>query len=188
MTTDQIQQKHTEQIIRAEFEATVHQRVRRYLEINHHNIVANPKDTKFASVSTECIDLFRDGYFYGCISLSQTVTEALSKFLCERNGFRPKKDFETNISKLRKKGFIDETTEENFKEIWKERNDYHHLNNSVEIQLVKLEQIAKLKIQTLAKIEKSIFDYSVNNGKIKPSNPQYWDFENGYTKVFLRLK
>lgn len=183
---DQSKQKYAEETIRSEFEITFSQRVHRYLEIGHHGVIANPRDTKFAPVSSECINLFRDGHFYGCISLTQTVTEALAKFLCTRNNFKPAKDFERNVKKLFRRNFIDENMQSNFLSIWKNRDDYHHLNNSVENEKKKLEAISRSKIKLLAEIEKTIFAYSINNGKIIPKHPKYWDMGNDHMEVFLR--
>jgi len=85
-----MQQKFTEDSIEQEFEQTLSSRVQRYLKVKPHGIVPY---TKFASVSAECALLFRDGHFYGCIALSQAVAEAIVRFLCQKNGWKPKKEF-----------------------------------------------------------------------------------------------
>ena len=38
-------------------------------------------------------------------------------------------------------------------------------------------------------IEKEIFDFTVNEGRIKLKYPQYWDVDNiGQVQVFLRIE
>jgi hypothetical protein len=76
--------------IKQEFEQTLGSRVNRYLKVKPHGIIPL---TEFASVSAECALLFRDGHFYGAIALSQAVAEAVAKFLCQKNGWKPKKSF-----------------------------------------------------------------------------------------------
>lgn len=168
--------------IKQEFDATLKQKVERYLEVKPHGIIPN---TPFAPASSECSRLFRDGHFYGCISLTQSVTEAIVRFLCERNGWKADKDFETNVKKLRKRGFLDPEQVESLLDIWKRRDDYHHLNPSVEKELRKLEVLAKGKLQLLNKIESEIFAFTTNNGKIVPKHPKYWTQTK--SNVFLRL-
>jgi hypothetical protein len=72
--------------LKKQCEATVAERVGRYLLIGHQSIIAN---TPFAGASAECVGLFRDGHFYGCISLSQAVGEALVRHMCRSNRSRP---------------------------------------------------------------------------------------------------
>ena len=88
-----VDKAQTEDTLKQEFALTLDQRAKRYLELRPHGIIPN---SHFAAVSAECHSLYRDGHFYGTISLAQSVTEALIKFLCEKNGWKPNKDFEKN--------------------------------------------------------------------------------------------
>jgi len=135
-----------------------------------HGIIPN---SHFAAVSAECHLLYRDGHFYGCVSLTQAVAEAIVRFLCERNGWKPDKDFEKNIGKLAKRSFITQDQLSSFQEIWKNRDDYRHLNPSVEKDLRKLEELARTKLKLLNKIESEIFAFSVNKGALVPKTPKY---------------
>ena len=92
-----MQKALTQDGIRQEFDQTLSARVERYLKVRPHGIIPL---TEFAPVSAECALLFRDGHFYGSIALSQAVAEAIVKFLCQKNGWKPKKSFEKNIAKL----------------------------------------------------------------------------------------
>jgi hypothetical protein len=56
----------------------------------------------FEVASTECRDLFRDGHFYGCICLSQSVAEGLGKFILEVQHSAAKNSKGTRLIKLLK--------------------------------------------------------------------------------------
>lgn len=170
--------------LQQEFEYSLQQRIDRYLELKPHGIIPN---SHFAAVSAECHLLYRDGHYYGTISLTQAVAEALMKFLCKANGWKPGKDFENNLEQLEKRVKITEDLKTKFLEIWQRRNDYHHLNPQVEQDRKKLEQLAKEKLSRLKQIEEVLFAYSANNGKLVPKFPKYWDQRGGKVSVYLRL-
>jgi hypothetical protein len=160
-------------------------RVNRYLLAEHHPIVPN---SWFAPVSSECIDLFSYGHFYGCISQCQAVGEALIRFMCQCNQFRPEKDFEENVKLLKRRQFIDDTFEKLCLSLWEGRHDYHHINKEIETDRQRLEQMALTKIQTLGELEKWVFQYSDKNGCVTPKWSKYWPIQkNGMFQVFLRL-
>ena len=171
--------------LKQEFETKLDERIDRFLRAEHHPLVSN---TRFAGASSECIDLFRDGHFYGCISLCQGVGEALLRFMCESNSWRPARDFDENLQILGRRGFVDPTFEENAQRLWERRHDYHHLNPSVASELTELEEIAFSKIRALAEMESWVFAYSVHQGNVRRDRPQYWPrTEDGKLDVFLRF-
>ncbi len=179
-----IRQKQAEDSIKQEFEQTLADRVARYLQVSQAGIIPNHY---FAAASTECIFLFRDGHFYGCISLVQAVAEAIIKFLCQKNSWKPCSNFEENVNNLFVRGFISERLKGKFLEIWGNRDDYHHLNSTVEVDRQKLTELARGKICLLAETEKEIFNFAVNpDGSIAPKQPKYWEGTN--CEVFLRLE
>jgi hypothetical protein len=174
-----------EKQLREKFESNIKQRVKRLLKFKHHVITAS---THFAAVSHEASLLFIDGHFYGCISLAQAVAEALVKFMCQRNKFKAGKDFTSNVDNLYKRNFIDESLKKTFLEIWDKRNDYHHLNSSIENDKIKLELLAENKVNNLNLIEKEIFYFSNSKGSIVPKYPKYWDIKDGYTPAYLKIE
>ena len=91
--------KFWEESFRAEFEQGLDARVRRYLEIPQQAVMPN---FEFSRVLGECILLYRDGYFFGCICLAQAIAEALVKSLCSTWGATPSSCFERNIRTLLK--------------------------------------------------------------------------------------
>ncbi|MFZ0957012.1 MAG: hypothetical protein WAN60_11770, partial [Candidatus Sulfotelmatobacter sp.] len=63
------------QQIQKDDEGRFEQRVARAQRVNVHRIIPH---VWFDAASTECRDLFRDGHFYGCVCLSQSVAEGLA--------------------------------------------------------------------------------------------------------------
>lgn len=183
-TQRQVVKAQAEDTLKQEFNLMFDQRVKRYLELRPHGIIPN---SHFAAVSAECYSLYRDGHFYGAISLSQSVSEALVKFLCNKNGWKPNKDFEENIKQLITRQKINQDLADIFTKLWEDRNDYHHLNPNIEQERQKLELLAKSKLTDLKNIESELFAYSANGGKIVPKYPKFWDISNGTVPVFLRF-
>jgi len=166
------------------FTLTLDQRVNRSIESKPHGIIPN---SHFAAVSAEAHELYRDGHFYGTISLTQAVAEALIRFLCQKNGWSPHQDYKKNIKQLKTRDKISLELATLFIKIWKGRNNYHHLNPGIEQDRQKLELLAKEKLTCLKNIEKELFAFTVNKGKLIPKYLNYWDQENGAVKVFLRF-
>ena len=73
-------------------------------------------------------------------------------------------------------------------EIWQDRDDYHHLNPSIAKSQQQLQALAKQKAQLLALVEREVFAFTVNEGKLVPRYPKYWDIEGDQATVFLRLE
>lgn len=179
-----VKQAQIKDTLTQEFRLSLDQRIARYLALKPHEIIPN---SHFAAVSAECFLLYRDGHYYGTISLSQAVAEALVKFLCHVNNWKPDNEYEGNLRQLEKRGKITTELSKLFKEIWKGRDDYHHLNPKIEQDRQKLEVIAKEKLTNLKNIEKELFAYSINMGKLVPKYPKYWDRKQDTTSVFLRI-
>ncbi len=170
-----IQKVIIEDGIKQEFTQTLSSRVERYLKVKQHIIIPA---TKFAPVSMECARIFRDGHFYGAIALSQAVAEAIVKFLCEKNGWKPKKNFEENIATLETRQFITKNIKEKFLLLWNRRDDYHHLNPTIETNRQKLESLAYDKLFLLNEIESELFKFSYVDGRLTPENPKYWTIQS----------
>lgn len=184
-----IRRRELEDTLKGEYLGTLNERIERYLELDFTKITPNEH---FASISAECIRLYRDGYFFACIALCQAVAEAIVRLICERNerGSPHFVKFETNIRKLKKlKNGIPADWIETFERIWENRNDFHHLNPEVPTQKEKLREIAKDKIVALVEVESKVFAFDVIQGAISPKHPQYWPkLQNGLLNVFLRFE
>ena len=124
--------------MRAALEQTIEIRVERYLEVEHQGVIPNHH---FAAASSECINLYRDGYLLSAVMVSQSVTEGIWKFVLERNQIQPKK-LKAGVGKkmerpavaavLVKQKIISTECAEAFVRIWLSfRNDVHHTNPRV---------------------------------------------------------
>ena len=186
-----ISKEHMEQIriqesIKQEMEQTLSLKTERYFKVKPHGIIPY---TPFAPASAECSLLFRDGHFYGCIALVQAVAEAISRFMCRKNSWKPAKSFEENIEKLNNRGLISNESKDAFLEIWAQRDDYHHINPNIETDIKILENIAYKKILLLRRIESEVFKFSLTNkGELIPENKKYWKLQkDGTIPVYLKL-
>ena len=180
-----IQRAEIERSLKEEFESSFEERINRYLEVKPHEIVA---DTHFARVSAECSLLFRDGHYFGCIALTQAVAEALVRFLHNVRFNRHSTHFERNVKHLHEQGFISSVTQDSLLKVWDNRDDYHHLNPTIETNRQKLEELAKGKLQLLKMVENEIFAFDVVNGKLTLKYPEHWDKAGNNVNVFLRFE
>ena len=178
--------------MRAALEQTIEIRVERYLEVEHQGVIPNHH---FAAASSECINLYRDGYLLSAVMVSQSVTEGIWKFVLERNQIQPKK-LTAGVGKkmkrpavaavLVKQKIISTECAEAFVRIWLSfRNDVHHMNPRV--STVPFRELARQNMVDLAAIEREIFSFTFSNGNLVPVQPRYWDLQaDGTTSAFLR--
>ena len=157
--------------LKREDKRTLTERVERRMQVPHSGILPN---TPFALVWTECLNLFGDGHFFGAISLSQSVAEALVRHLCHANSWGPVAKFETNVRKLRARRLIDDRIESHLLQIWEHRDDFHHLNDSVEGQGTALEALASAKLRALSELESWAFGHTFDAGRIVLNKAKYW--------------
>ena len=181
-----IKRKQLEESLKQDILATLDERISRYQELDFIKITPN---AHFASVSAECILLYRDGYFLACIALCQAVTEAIVCLMCKGSKFTSvSDDYKENVRKLHNRK-IKPDCNQLFEEIWVGRQDYHHLNPGIPTERNKLQDIARSKIVTLHKIEAIVFEWAIKDGAILPKYPKYWDInKDGLTNVFLRFE
>ncbi|MDD5774734.1 MAG: hypothetical protein PHS64_02190 [Candidatus Omnitrophica bacterium] len=169
--------------MKKELEETLSERATRYIQVQPHSIIPN---THFSAASSECSLMFSGGHYYGCIALVQAVSEALVRFLCEKNGWKPAKKYEENVEKLATRGTISDILKKCFLKIWDDRDDYHHLNKTIKKELKELEDLAKEKIKYLNEAEAEIFSFTASrDGVICPKNIKYW--KDSGDNVYLRL-
>ena len=78
------QRDYLKDSLRQELERTIEERIDRYLAVGHQRVIGLHH---FADASTECIKLFRDGYFTTCVMATQAVADGIIEFVAARNGF-----------------------------------------------------------------------------------------------------
>jgi hypothetical protein len=169
--------------MRQVFDQTLDERVDRYLEVEHQGIIPNHH---FAAASSECIDLYRDGYSLSAVMVSQAVAEGIWRFVLERNQIQADRDRAVLAAALVEGKILSGQCAEAFGRIWRSfRNDVHHMNPSV--TCVPFRELARRNLLDLAAIEREIFAVSFGDGKLVPIQPRYWDLQaGGTTPVFLR--
>jgi hypothetical protein len=174
MTLEILRREELGREMRPILEHTLDERVQRYVEVAHQGIIPNHH---FAAASSECIDLYRDGYSLSAVMVSQAVTEGIWRFVLERNSSRL-----TAIVRLRRRS----SSNEGFcQRNVPRRNDGHHTNPSV--SRVPLRELAKRNLLDLATIEREIFAIRFDNGKLVPMQPRYWDLQPGGTMALQNL-
>lgn len=183
-----IQKRAIEFALKDDFERSLQERVSRSLEMRSQRAIFMTPPTHFAQPAIECFKLYRDSHFYGCISLTQAVVEALARFICERDGYKTSSSFPDNVSRMK---YLDKKTKQMFMEVWgspKERNDFHHLNPDVERDRKKLGRISKRNITLLSKIENEVFAHKIRDGAFDSFKyPKYWDV-NKKNKILVNLR
>ncbi len=142
----------------------------------------------FAAASSECRDVFIDGHFYACISLSQAVAEGLTRYMADVHKLGAQNDIHKRVERLLAKGAITRVTADAFRRIWgNDRNTFHHLNRDVPTDCGTLEQRAEECIGALYEAESDAFACDVINGKLAPKRPEYWRKTDAeHMAVFLR--
>ena len=176
--------------LKSECLGSIGAKIDRWLEIEHQGIIGGHH---FASASSECIKLYRDGYFIGTVMMSHAINEGIIKFVAERNNInrqktcKEAKTIEELIVELQRKSFISTNCADASSAIWGSyRNDIHHMNPNVSD--IPFQELALLNIKRLSAIEKEIFGPDIKNGALVPHQPKYWDYNSdGTIKAWLRL-
>jgi hypothetical protein len=181
MSSDETTIRH---YLKSRFESTFEERVQRALEVRPQVIVPHHH---FTWASTECVYLYRDGYFMATAMATQALNEALLKFIADRNDIPSNQDLYDLIEIFLTQNIISSVCADAMRRILKSfRNDFHHLNPS--ISTVPVQDIAKRNIGDIAVIENEIFEHSYESGKLSPKQAKYWDINtDGTMLVNLRF-
>lgn len=173
--------------LRSDLERTIDARVDRYQSVMHQPILAHHH---FAHASTECLHLYRDGYFHSCITVTQAVGEGIVTFVAQRNGISllAKESKQELARRMKDNGIVSADLVAAFERLQRSyRNDFHHMNPPV--AGVDLNEVGKANICDLAIIEREIFGYDFGpEGTLVPKNRRYWDIAgDGDVPVLVRL-
>lgn len=169
--------------LRGNFEASFEDSVKRALEVRHNPIIPR---SHFARASSECVEIYRLGYFVATAMATQAVAQGIVKFVAERNELGSNKDKTVLITSLENDGFISRECGDALRRILRRhRNDISHMNPPV--GKIDIEEIAKENLSDLALVEQELFAATFDSGKIVPKYRQYWDVEGQSIEVFLRF-
>jgi len=143
----------------------------------------------FAAASSECRDVFIDGHYYACISLSQAVAEGLTRHMGDVHKVGARNDPRKRVALLLSKDAITNATADAFLRIWgNDRNTFHHLNRDITTDRHLLEQRAEGCVEALYEAESEVFACERVGGKLVPKRPEYWTkTDPEHMSVFLRL-
>ena len=189
--SEKIRRIQLKENIEAQCKGSIEEKINRYLEIEHQGIIGGHY---FAKASSECIYLYRDGYFIGAVMMSHAINEGIIKFIAERNQIdRHKEDGSTKtieelICEFKEKNIISENCAAASTKIWKSfRADIHHMNPT--IAKIHFQKLAQQNLKHLSTLEREIFGHDIKNGAIAPHQPKYWNINaDGTATVFLRLE
>ena len=186
--TDQLVQarrRMLESHIRQQFEISFPARVDRAVALIQHQIVPHHH---FTEASAQCIYLWRDGYFLAVIMMTQAIVEGVCRFVLERNSVTMDAVPPDAVEVMLQRDLITPECGEAICRIWKSfRNDVHHMNPKVAEIQEHFHGLAERNIKDLQTIEREIFGFDIDKGKLRPRQRKYWDVqENGTVPVFLR--
>lgn len=190
MRSDRIKRLRVKESIEEQCRGQIEDKISRYLEVEHQGIISGHY---FARVSSECIYLYRDGYFIGAVMMSHAINEGIIKFMAERNNIKRGKDngntksIANLIDEFHEKGLLSDASADASMAICKSfRADIHHMNPKV--GELDFQELAQQNLKRLATIEREIFYFKIDNGIIDPKHPKYWDINaDGTATAFLRL-
>ena len=163
--------------LKSECLGSIDVKIKRYLEIEHQGIIGGHY---FAPASSECIKLYRDGYFIGTVMMSHAINEGIIKFVAERNDINRQKTaaktktIKDLIIELQGNNLISTNCASASLAIWKSyRSDIHHMNPSV--SNISFQKLAQRNIKHLSAIENEIFGHNTIKGALIRHQPKYWD-------------
>lgn len=170
--------------LKSRFEATFEERVQRALDMRPQLIVPDHHSTW---ASTECVYLYREGYFMATAMATQALNEGLIRFIADCNGIASNQELNALVDALLGQKAISDGCANAMRRILKSfHNDFHHLNPS--ISKVSVQEIAKRNIEDIGVVEKEIFEHFFDRGKLIPKQPKYWDVDaNGTVAVSIRF-
>lgn len=168
------ERRQIEDSIKNEVLRTLSDRADRFLQVRGYVLIP---DGPFAAPSVECAEQFRDGHYFGCISLTQAVLEAVIRHIWQVKLKKKQSQdgsFDKNLEALHKKKIISDEWKTKLDEIWADRHSFHHLRPSVEADHLKLEETARNTLNLLNDLEQEFFGFNVQEGIVVPDYPGYW--------------
>ena len=115
----------------------------------------------YAVPSIQCAEQFRDGHYFACIALAQSVLEAAIRHVSQvKLKKKPNQEgsFDKDLEALHKRKFISDEWKVKLHELWTDRHSFHHLRPSVESDQRKLEETARNALKLLNDLEQEFFE------------------------------
>lgn len=182
------ERRRVEDAIKNEVLKTLSQRADRFLQVQGAVLVP---DRPFAAPSMECVEQFRDGHYFGCIALTQTLVEAVIRHVWQiKLKKKPNQEgsFEKYLAALHKKKIVSDEWKSTLEQMWSERHSFHHLRPTIESDQRKLVETARKTLLLLNELEQEFFGFDVKEGIIVPNHPEYWSIKVGESLMCVRGK
>jgi hypothetical protein len=167
------EQRRIETSIRNEVLRTLSDRAARFLQVRGMVLVP---DAPFAAPSAECAAQFRDGHYFGCIALTQTVLEAVVRHIWQvQLEKKPNQEgsFEKKLDALHKKKLISDAWKTKLDQMWADRHTFLSLCPSEESDRQKLEDMASHTLKLLNELEHKFFGFAVRDEIVLPDHSEY---------------
>ncbi len=157
-------------------------------------------NTHFAPPACEARQMYRMGYYYGCIMVSQAIAEALARCIAKakhlpssyfteqdkRNGGVSQAE---RIEYMKQQKAISTKAFKHFRRILNhKRNSFHHMNSDVPVESTKLKKMAFECVDSLYSIEGAFLGFG-GDGRIVVNDRELWDVKpDGTVAGFIDLE
>ena len=181
--------EYIESSLRKGFDANMYGMVIRVKELqgSYQHIVPN---YWFSRAISDSYRMYISGQFYGIISTCQSYVETLGKLICKLNSITPaKNDTIKDWEKLKKSQIVKDETLGAVINIYKNRNDDHHMNSVLNTNALELKNIALSYLKNINTIDTDVFAHTFDNGKLAPSVALHWPIKSenpSLVDVFIR--
>jgi hypothetical protein len=153
--------------------------------------------THFAPPAAEARKMYRMGYFYGAIMVTQATAEALARFIaqckgmpeayyCERDERNGGVSQAARLEDLKQQKKISPKAFKHFRRILEhKRNSFHHMDSDVPIEGQRLEAMAYECIESLYSIEGAFLGVATG-GRVRVEDHELWSVDReGKVTAFI---
>ncbi len=157
-------------------------------------------NTHFAPPACEARQMYRMGYYYGCIMVSQATAEALARHIAKAKQLPASYSIEQDrrsggvsqaerIEYMKQQKVISNRAFKHFRRILNhKRNSFHHMNSDVPAETKKLETMAFECVASLYSIEGAFLGFA-RDGKVVVNDRELWNVEpDGTVAGFIDLE
>lgn len=119
--------------------------------------LTRPANHPLSAATAECLASYNAGHFYAAISLSQTLADAITRFLLLQNDLPGAKDLSARIRRLRQARALSPKSIDALTRIWQSRDSFAHLALSPRLDPGQLEEVATANLADLLALESELF-------------------------------
>jgi len=131
----------------------------------------------FAGPLTECAEQFREGHYFSCIALAESILEAAIlrvaqvklEVVPDQHGA-----FETNVRGLYERKLITDACKFKLEQMWTNRHLFHNLRLTAESERNKLKEGARDTLSLVHFLMHEFFDVPEREGMVVPADSEHW--------------